>query len=518
MENTNYPVTNRFLSMFSLTRENSTLTRIMAGIDRIKNSWFFSYILLALIVLLATVLRMFSLGSYSFWIDEVITLHRARAVLDGGLPAVLQNQPSTTMISLALAILPTSEWSARIVPALIGIVSLPLLFFPMRRLYGTTPALIACFVLALSQWHITWSQNARFYTTLMLFYALGLLYFVISFEERKPGFLILAGLFLILAYRERATALLAVPVIFSYLVATQVFFREKKDQITPRNVILITVIPVLLFILYDIAGVLVFGRESVFFQFYARFVGVTNDATFGALGLILAIIFRMGIPLVCISTIGAVYLLIFKLNSRSAFLLIATLVPLILLVVLATFSLARERYYVFAGLPFWALLTGIAISKMMSRPDQYAKIVAVGLVGFLFLDGMSTNMLYYFYQNGNRPDYRAAYEIVASQRSSEAHIVTTHHQQLIVEYYLGEEAENAYDVDIATLDERTEPVWFVVEPVAGPTPPDLLTWLDANARLVEVIDVDIPAAPERLKIYAYGEEAFAMPGNLVHKP
>lgn len=483
-------------------------------IANFRHSPAFIYAMLAFIVLLAAALRLFLLGSYSFWIDEVITIYRARAVLEEGFAVMIQSQPSTVMIGGVLAVLPTSEWSARLAPALIGIVTLPLLFFPMRRLYGNGPALIAIFIIALSQWHITWSQNSRFYTALMLFYGLSLLYFVISFEERKPGYFVLSGLFLILAFLERATALLAVPVLVSYLAMMVLFFQKDKFRISFPQMALIAVVPVALFAMYDLSNVLFAGRDSIVFQFYENFFGQSNVATFGALGLGLAIVFRLGVPLVCLGGIGVLYTLFFERNSRSMFLLLAVFVPLILLIVMATFSLARERYYVFAGLPFWALLAGLAINHMFSQPERYTRLVALGLLVFIFADGMSQSMLYYFYQNGNRPDYRTAYEIVESHRSPEADLVTTHHQQLIVEYYLGQPSLNAYDIDVAALSERSEPIWFVVEPVVGPTPPELLAWLDANARLIDVVDVDIPAAPEHLKIYAYNEDSLSLPAQV----
>ena len=85
-----------------------------------------------------------------------------------------------------------SEWSARLVPSLIGILTIPLLYLLLRRCLPLPGALFTILLLALSPWHLYWSQNARFYTLLFLFFNLGLLFFYLGIEEDRPWHLLAA--------------------------------------------------------------------------------------------------------------------------------------------------------------------------------------------------------------------------------------------------------------------------------------------------------------------------------------
>lgn len=143
----------------------------MTTFSRVTKHPATEYFLLALITLFAAGLRLYQLGVWSFWGDEVFSI----GVRDDGF------LPSTTtgLIHWTIARLGTSEWSARIAPATIGWLSIPVLYFLFRSLLGTWAALIAVALLAVSPWHLYWSQNAQFYVLLLLFYTLALMFILI---------------------------------------------------------------------------------------------------------------------------------------------------------------------------------------------------------------------------------------------------------------------------------------------------------------------------------------------------
>ena len=104
-------------------------------------------ILLAL-TLVAALLRFYKLGEWSFWGDEAFSL---TTKVDGFITPF-----STRLIHTTTALLGASEWSARLVPALVGIATIPVFFFCIRRLFGNNAACIASALLAVSTWHIYW--------------------------------------------------------------------------------------------------------------------------------------------------------------------------------------------------------------------------------------------------------------------------------------------------------------------------------------------------------------------------
>src|ERR1044071_10257533 len=139
--------------------------RIHASITDLSNRSGFVYILLSSITLFAALLRFYKLGEWSFWIDEIYTINHALAhfsspqlMLDNVPPARNWIPVSVILTAQVLNVWGVSEWSARMASVMIGVISIPILFFPVRRLLGDWVALISALLLAISPWHIFWSQ------------------------------------------------------------------------------------------------------------------------------------------------------------------------------------------------------------------------------------------------------------------------------------------------------------------------------------------------------------------------
>ena len=135
-----------------------------------------SYTVLVVLAL-ALSLRLFELGRQSFWIDEVASLKVATQSLRD---IIFNYQPGmhpdrgAEQAPLALAVMhlflspSVSEASARLPSALLGAVTVALLYFFARRLFGTPVALLAALFLALSPLHVWYSQEARWYAQWIL--------------------------------------------------------------------------------------------------------------------------------------------------------------------------------------------------------------------------------------------------------------------------------------------------------------------------------------------------------------
>src|SRR4030067_1875055 len=74
------------------------------------------FFILGFITLLAVGLRFYKLGEWSFWYDEIFTLRDVQRISELGL---LDQQISRALIYLTVHSLGISEWSARLVPALV---------------------------------------------------------------------------------------------------------------------------------------------------------------------------------------------------------------------------------------------------------------------------------------------------------------------------------------------------------------------------------------------------------------
>jgi mannosyltransferase len=161
----------------------------------------YQYWFLAAITLLPFVLRFYKLGEWSFWIDEYVTIKHSHN-LTWSSSLLFGRKLSYLFIKLALLFFGESEWTARFIPALIGLISIPLLYWIVKKFFDLPIAIFCATLLAISPWHIYWSQNARFYTQFLLFYNISIFSFYIGLEQDKSIYYIASLLaFFLLSYR-----------------------------------------------------------------------------------------------------------------------------------------------------------------------------------------------------------------------------------------------------------------------------------------------------------------------------
>lgn len=136
-------------------------------------------ILAAVLAVLAAVPRLVNLDRLSLYADEDLSALVAHSVATGGgghLPSGFEYRrarPLTELMAVSERMFGTSEWVYRLPSALFGALTIPALFLFGRRLVGSGPALLAALLLAVSEWHIGFSRQARMYAPLVLAVVLG---------------------------------------------------------------------------------------------------------------------------------------------------------------------------------------------------------------------------------------------------------------------------------------------------------------------------------------------------------
>jgi len=185
---------------------------------RIKLFW----LALLMLTLLAAGMRLYRLGGFSFWEDELYTVRSVSSLGQGQFSKQFGHLPSALgMIADGVDLdrinpdnvsqwksLGVREWNVRIGPCLVGILTIPLLGIAGRRLLGDRATLIAALILAVSPWHIFWSQAGRFYALQFLCYNLALVWFLRCCRERSTRLAALSAIALVLAYLAQPPALL----------------------------------------------------------------------------------------------------------------------------------------------------------------------------------------------------------------------------------------------------------------------------------------------------------------------
>lgn len=424
------------------------------------------FLLIAGITLLAALLRFYKLGEWSFWGDEIFTLG-ARA--DGFGDSLWRRSLARDLIHFTTATLGQTEWNARFIPALVGVITVPVLYFPVRRLMGSATALLASTLLAISTWHIYWSQNARFYTLLLLFYSLALLTFVIGLEEDRPAFLLLSLVFLGLAARERLLALMAVPVIFTYLVSLAILGWEKPRGLRTRNLVLLASSIAVLAALFA-------GRNLADLSGWMRGFGFLNATP---ARIVFGTVYYLGPPMVCVATAGALHGLI-KRNRLILFFGISAVIPVVLIAIAALFQYSANRY-AFVSLTSWVVLAGYAGARLVAETRARPLLLVGGFLSLLIVLPLIEDAIYFQIGNGNREDSRAAIAYVAAHKQHGDLVFATVPD--LVTYYLGERATAFAETDLRTLATQEPPrrAWILLDKNAAAAYPDSYAWALAHA-------------------------------------
>lgn len=435
---------------------------------------------------LGLALRFFRLDQWSFWPDEVFSFGLKS---DGFNDSWLRRSLATDLIRLAVGWLGASEWSARLAPALIGSISGPLLYWPLRRCLGRPGALATAALLSVSLWHIYWSQNARFYTLLFLFFNLGLLLFYLGLEEDRPWLLVAALALFGLAARERMAALLGMPALALYIGVLLLPGFGRPRGLNVRNMALFWG-PALL------AGALLAGPYLRDWQGWLAGFGRINNSPLFLLG---GVLYYVSVPLAAFAAGSA--LLLAKLRSRFALLLIlAATVPLALIMGVSLFQYAANRY-IFFSLFSWLALAGFGLQLLADRLPKDARLLALAVAGALVAASLADLFLYFTQQNGNRADWRAAFAYIEQHGAPGDRVVSSDYD--VFAYYLGDPFVyapwDAQDLPDQPAGART---WYVEDLVVEELYPQQLEWVEQQAQPAADYSVLLPQRTFPMRVYS----------------
>ncbi|MCP4609859.1 MAG: hypothetical protein GY845_14215 [Planctomycetes bacterium] len=138
------------------------------------------------ITILGLVLRLMKIDS-SFWYDEGFTGYLTRLSLGDALHSLTKEDIQSPLYYLIVwfwaKIFPT-DWGMHLFSVLTGVISIPVLFSLSSKLFNRQIGLLASLFLALSPYHLIFSNDARPYS-LYVFLSIVALWFVVKALESK---------------------------------------------------------------------------------------------------------------------------------------------------------------------------------------------------------------------------------------------------------------------------------------------------------------------------------------------
>jgi mannosyltransferase len=429
-------------------------------------------------------LRYYRLGKWGFWRDEMFSVGDQE---DGFNYSLLRQSTTQTIIRQIVRRWGIDERNARLVPALIGAASVPLLYPVLRRTFTPQIALVTSALLAISPWHLYWSQNARFYTLLLLLYSLALFTFYLGLEEDSPALLIASLFFLGLAARERMIALFYVPVVAAYVASLFLAGYPKPAGLHWRNLALYS--------LPGAAGALLFARP--YLRNLRGWMEGFSPGGNSPLWLAGSFGYYLGLPVVLLALGSAIH----GLKTKDRALLMASngaFVPLSILVLITPFHYTANRYG-FITLTSWLALAGYGLTTLAGTLLRNKhRTAAAALFALPFLQYLLSD-LHYYTHNGNRARWKEALDYLHDRLQDGDRVFSS--DRVLANHYLQRRTDWLGELAQAGLAVQGERSWVIEDSDSGRVFPGLIEWLARHAHLVTAFDVTVWPRTFKMRLY-----------------
>lgn len=149
--------------------------------------WRFDWTLLSIVVA-AAVLRIATIDTRGLWLDEAVTVDQTtRSLLGAIFTQVGGTHPPLFHILMHywIGAFGLSEVALRSFGLLFGMLAIPAAYWAGRVLYDRRVGLVAAGLLAISPYHIWYSQEARMYTMMMFFGLLSVGFLALAIERNR---------------------------------------------------------------------------------------------------------------------------------------------------------------------------------------------------------------------------------------------------------------------------------------------------------------------------------------------
>jgi len=138
-------------------------------------------ILFFLILCAGALLRIYKLGAWDFWFDEVISI----CAVKGNVSHDIQPPLYYSLLSLWLRLFTENEFNLRALSALFGFLSIAVIYKIGKALFSARTGLLSALIIAISPMHIWYAQEARGYTLSVFLTAVTAYYFILALRENK---------------------------------------------------------------------------------------------------------------------------------------------------------------------------------------------------------------------------------------------------------------------------------------------------------------------------------------------
>ena len=503
------------------------ITRPFAGSDLAVMA---HYAALTAIIIAGAALRLTALNRQSLWFDEIDVVVRAQQPLGTVMRTFVAEGENGPLYNILLALwvrlAGISEIAVRFPSAIAGTLAIPLMYLLARRLAGSTTGLLSAGLLAISPYHVWYSQEAKMYALVVLLALASSAGLVEALERNRAlWWAVYAMLTTLMFYTHVATVLVFVAQSL-YVVATRRVWRgRERGWLVAAALLTLPYLPIGLWALRVVGGGVQTWQPDVGLWDAARILGI-KFAVSRADGIIET---RGALLYAALALAGALVMAARKRREHWWLLLVAlSVVPIVgLYLVSLRQSVFSDRYAIVA-LPAYLMLVAAAVIWL----TRHRWLWPVGALVLFVLLAFAWGPLRDVNRStaAEKEDWRSAYAWVA-ERAEPGDALLLHPGYIITTYeYYSQREPRLADYSAATIPSFNvkwldEPLmvqmireqvgdarryWLIESPVRaeGEDPEGRLAgWLQRRGSLLEehqvngvrvrLFELAEPPAPER---------------------
>lgn len=406
-------------------------------------------------------IRFIALGQQSFWYDEIHSVDLASGAPSGDLLIPISSIHGPIYLILLrgwMALVGTGEGAVRVLSAIMGSVGLVVFYRVALRLAGRGVAVVALALLAVSPFHLWYSQEARNYVLLIDMGLLAVAAIVTEIERRTKGSFVLSVIALCATCLCNLSGFFLLPFYGLYAVLVRRRTRYPLWRMIAMGLIVIAVLSPWLIEGIQSTGQLSLGRPTGEEERFA----VKGEAPPGLLSIPFTLYnFSLGmtvgpsteemkierirsfapylwwlIPAAGLFSLIAIRGIVKAPRSIRGLVILWTAVPILLMATISVLNLkAPNSRYAILGFAPYLIILSIGILSVRSRIAKATLFAAI-----MFLMAYS-DFQYFTEERYWRPDTRAAGELIRRE-ARDGDIIAVYALGYPVNYYL----RNGYEI------------------------------------------------------------------------
>ncbi len=359
-------------------------------------------------LLLGFALRFYTLDQKSLWLDEVHTYNDSRPGFGDQIKFYKEKPtyphlPFFFLLTHQFYPFAHPERDLRIIPLIFGSLSIPMIYL-LAKSFSPGIALPCTLALTFMTYHISLSQEGRFYSMLMFFGTAGLYFFMKYLKDLKRRYLPLAAFcFVVMFY----TSYSSIPFIFlsQFLWFFRIEGRNNKDHRFPsffllNGLVLLLCLPWIFFIVLNYKG-----QPFITESFRTHDLGSLWNTLYGVLHD-----WVPHTPLIIVSAILLILFPIFSADRRNAIiLLVVILLPIVEVHFYCTLNkithFITSRYFI-SFLPIFLIILFLSIDAIEEKLKSQKRFFRFQLL-FTILLITSNLIILPLYYRSEKQDFRA---------------------------------------------------------------------------------------------------------------